>query len=483
MKIINLILRDFRCFNKFEIEFSADHNLHVIIAENMVGKTGLLAALRLAANTYTSGLKVERQISKTDHRIIGSNPISDQSPDISIEATVIMKSSRNKTVESTFLKYKNKQFGERTKIEILKGLDPRKESRLISKLVAERKAVQPLLSFIGTEYIHVESSDTVTWEISGNSVDGYKGCFEDKSIKKFLFKWLGRMDSLIAEISRKPIMAEQYQEIPRNAVKVFQNAVKSILPDIKEIEWNSDLKQPIVKLTNGEVRQFDVLSDGYRYLILLAGELATRSFILNKHLGDSVLDKIHGMVIIDEFGIHLHPSLQNQALQNLQKTFPEVQFIISTHSPLLINGLKREQVHIIQITGDNQRVSSHPDEDIIGLGANQILTDVFGLKTTMDNQFQDWNDKYTVLFNKKMKSDLDPSDESQFLELSRKLAPLRLDPLLKLVPDDPVVNMIKQRIESKSNEIIMAKSDIESQENIESRVDTIIDEIFKKIEK
>jgi predicted ATP-binding protein involved in virulence len=480
MKIRKLTLTDFRCFENFEMEFSDQYNVHVIIAENMVGKSGILAGLRLAANTYTSGLKIEKQLLKTDHRIYGNNPISDQSPDISIRATFSMLNSKNTYCETTFVKYKTKQEGERTKVEILDGPDPRKESKIVNKLVAEKKAIQPLFSFIGTEYIHLESSDTVDWDISGKSIDGYKGCFEDKSIKKFLFKWLGRMDGIIAEMSRKPLLAEQYKDIPQKAVEAFQKAVTSVLPDIQVIEWNSDLNQPTVKLANGDVRQFDVLSDGYRYLILLAGELATRSFILNKHLGDRVLEEIHGMVIIDEFGIHLHPSLQSNALMNLQHTFPNVQFIVSTHSPLLLNGLKREQVHIIQVAENNQRMVSHPDEDIVGMGANQILTDVFGLETTMDNQFLGWNDRYTELFNAKRESKLSEAEEIEFQELSKKLAPLRLDPQLQLTQEDPIVRLVKQKLEQKTEESFKSFAPENVGTNIEEQVSKILNDIFEQ---
>ena len=71
MKITSLTLNNFRCFDHFEITFSQDFNTHVIIAENMVGKSALMAALRIASNIYTTGLKSEWQLEQTDHRIIG----------------------------------------------------------------------------------------------------------------------------------------------------------------------------------------------------------------------------------------------------------------------------------------------------------------------------------------------------------------------------------------------------------------------------
>lgn len=474
MRIKKLILKEFRCFDFFEIVFSEKFNMHVIIAENMVGKSAILAGLRLATNTYTSGLQIEKQISKTDHRIYGNNVISDQSPEIYIEADFSILDSKAKLSDTTILKYKTKVDGERTKLEIKDGIDPRKESKLINKLAAEGKAIQPLFSYIGTEYIHVESSDTSKWDISGKSTEGYKGCFEDKSIKKFLFKWLDRMDSIIAEMNRKPLLAEQYKDVPQNAISVFQKAVKSIISDIVEIQWNADIKQPVVKLTNGDVRQFDVLSDGYRYLILLAGELATRAFILNKVQGDSILEKINGIVIIDEFGIHLHPSLQNEALANLENTFPNIQFVISTHSPLLVNGLKKEQVHILQVNDENRRIITHPESDIIGMGANNILTDIFGLKTTMDKEFLEWDTKFTELFYKKEKVGLDKNEEEKFNRLSQLLAPLRIDPRLKLTENDSITNIVKEKLKSRKFE----KSIKEDTKEIEKHVDDILNDIF-----
>lgn len=479
MKITNLKLSDFRCFEKFEVSFNPEYNTHVIIAENMVGKSALMSALRIAANTYTSGLKMERQLQMPDHRIIGNNPIADISPEVSIQCQANIVDSKGVEIPSNWKKYKTKPSGEKTKVEIVSGIDPRKESKKINKLVGIGKAIQPLFSFVGTEYIHVESSNTVSWEVNGKSIDGYKGCFEDKSIKKFLFNWIARIDGIISEINRKPLMAETYKDIPGNAMSVFKKAVSSVLPDIVEIEWSNDAKQPIVKLSNGEIRPFGMLSDGYRYLILLAGELATRAFILNKHLGKQALGKTHGLVLIDEFGIHLHPTLQNNTLELLQKTFPKVQFIVTTHSPLLLNGLKKEQVHILSLDENGNRIVLNPEEDIIGLGANEILTKIFGLTSTMDNQFLKWNEEYAALFRKLKESTLTEEETENFKALSEKLSRLRLDPLLQVTTEDPITTIVKQKISDHRVTKGLVNTP-RSKEEIDKSVGKIIDDIFNK---
>ncbi len=482
MKIKKLILSDFRCFESFEINFSIEQNVHVIIAENMGGKSAIMAGLRLALNTYTMGIKSEKQLAISDHRVIGTNPIYDIAAEVSIEATALIEKNIDQVIECSWLKYKTKPHRERTKIKILKGLDPKIIAKENLKLAVNGKAINPLLGFIGTEYIHVESSETVTWEINGKSIDGYKGCFEDKSIKKFLFKWIGRMDGIIEEMSRKSIIKESYGDIPQRAILVFQEAVVSILPDITQIEWSTDAKQPIIKFKDGSIRLFSMVSDGYRYLILLAGELATRAFLLNKHLNGNLLKRVNGIVLIDEFGIHLHPALQNEALTRLQNTFPNVQFIISTHSPMLLNGMKKEQIHIIDIDRETgKRFTSHPEEDIVGMGANDILTQVFGLGTTMDREFIQLNEEYTDLFDKKKNKRLNESEESRFKELTTILAPLRLDPSISLVQEDPVTRIVREKLaekSSKSNKSFKSGLKMEP-ESFEQQVDSILGDIFK----
>ncbi|MGJ0355569.1 AAA family ATPase [Aliarcobacter cryaerophilus] len=53
-------------------------------------------------------------------------------------------------------------------------------------------------------------------------------------------------------------------------------------------------------------------------------------------------DEITGIVAIDEIDVHLHTDLQNTVLPQLIKMFPKIQFIITTHSPLFILGMKKE---------------------------------------------------------------------------------------------------------------------------------------------
>ena len=357
------------------------------------------------------------------------------------------------------------------------GLNPATVSKKVYEQTINQKAHLPLINFIGTEYIHVLSSNTEPFSLEGDAIQGYKDCLNDKSIQKFLFDWLNRIDGIMGEKVRKKIVADAYGSLPDDAWFVFQEAVKSLLPNIRGFEWLADKKQPIVEFTNGDIRLFDMLSDGYRYLILLAGDLATRAIILNKHLGQNALKETTGLVIIDEFGIHLHPSLQSDTLERLQATFPKIQFILSTHSPLLLNGLKKEQVHILEMDETGKRTVRYPDEDVIGMGAEGILRDLFGLYSTFDKTSLKMNEDYKVLLKKKTESMLTDIERKEFAKLSEQLSHKRLDPTLEIVQDDTITKLVKENLNKRNKN--KAESDIKVPNDLHQQVENILDNFFK----
>ena len=68
-------------------------------------------------------------------------------------------------------------------------------------------------------------------------------------------------------------------------------------------------------------------------------ELAYRSVLLNPAM-ENIAAETEGVVLIDEIEMHLHPAWQWKVLKVLQETFPKVQFIISTHSPIVLSSAK-----------------------------------------------------------------------------------------------------------------------------------------------
>ena len=95
---------------------------------------------------------------------------------------------------------------------------------------------------------------------------------------------------------------------------------------------------------SGDVKEraLDQLGGGYRIMLALAGDLARRMAQGNPHLDDPLQSE--AVVLIDEVDLHLHPSWQQRVLTDLTRTFPNAQFIVSTHSPQVLTTVMPERI-------------------------------------------------------------------------------------------------------------------------------------------
>lgn len=91
---------------------------------------------------------------------------------------------------------------------------------------------------------------------------------------------------------------------------------------------------------------FDQLSDGYRGISALVVDFAMRLAIANQASDINPLMG-EGVLIIDEIDVHLHPKWQYRILEDLQRTFPNVQIIVTTHSAQVVSMVKKESVYIL----------------------------------------------------------------------------------------------------------------------------------------
>jgi len=94
-------------------------------------------------------------------------------------------------------------------------------------------------------------------------------------------------------------------------------------------------------------------------------------------------EKSEFSVIIDEVENHLHPSMQRRILQDFQKAFPNAQFIVSTHSPLIVGSVRDSSVYALRYNDDNKIFSEELNFTDKAGNASQILNDVLGVPVTM----------------------------------------------------------------------------------------------------
>ena len=95
-----------------------------------------------------------------------------------------------------------------------------------------------------------------------------------------------------------------------------------------------------LKTAEGTILPFRMLSDGYRNVIKIILDIATRMCILNPYLKGDALKKTPGVVLIDEVDLSLHPTWQKRIIRILKEQFPRIQLICATHSPFIIQSLE-----------------------------------------------------------------------------------------------------------------------------------------------
>ena len=181
------------------------------------------------------------------------------------------------------------------------------------------------------------------------------------------------------------IMYVQYRlyNFSRKLPKLIDEKYNIDYLSVSQTEIGSELS---LVFKNGKTSLLKDLPAGYHRLYSIVLDLACRSYILNGNKEPS------GIVLIDEIDLHLHPSLEQEVVQCLREVFPNVQFIITTHSASVIANLDTtEQVEDEQtntMISANQLVfmqDGQTEADVLpvifGLDYNAALRDFMDAKS------------------------------------------------------------------------------------------------------
>lgn len=157
------------------------------------------------------------------------------------------------------------------------------------------------------------------------------------------------------------------------SLKAVRSAIMSMMPELTDIRIvRNPLRMCATK--NGMTLRIEQFSDGEKCLLAMLGDIARRLAIANPYADDPLAGD--GIVLIDEVDLHMHPTWQRKIAPILHKTFPNVQFILTTHSPLVLGGLDGafKAFELVPGEGDirvNEMATAYYD-------ANLVLEDKMG---------------------------------------------------------------------------------------------------------
>jgi predicted ATP-binding protein involved in virulence len=219
-----------------------------------------------------------------------------------------------------------------------------------------------------------------------------------------------------------------YAASKRSAVKEFaqkkreqvEQILIDLLPDIEQIRFTAPTKKKLkstveFKTPFGWVTILE-LSLGYKTMVAWMVDLAARMFERYPDSDNPLAEP--AIVLVDEIDLHLHPKWQRKIFDYLSDKFPQTQFIVTAHSPLVVQSapkdanivvLKREGDHVV-IDNDVKSVQSWRLDQIMS-------SDLFGIESSRDPETEKWLQERKELLQKKS---LTPNEKERLDELNKK---------------------------------------------------------------
>lgn len=384
----NLTIKELHVDNyrKFEkADFTLNEHMNVFAGRNGSGKTAVLEAANVILGAYLAAFKTYVpsrfvfNISSTDAHLKMKD-----TEDTSIMSSAGIRqfpcrvsctlSWNNKNNVESFQRVLVKEDA-RTKFD---GSNPMQsvvvdwEERMKQANDSDRDLIFPVVLYLSSARLWNEN------KISSEGIElartvGYQRCLDGKHGTDLAFGYIRMLQSIAME-ERDGKSLPAYEAI----LEAINYAMHEELGSDEKIILSTRYASEIValKTSDNTIVPFSSLSDGYRNVIKIVLDIASRMCILNPYLKGDALKLTPGVVIIDELDLSLHPTWQRRIVRILKTLFPKVQFICATHSPFIIQSLESGELITLSIEGSN-----YPDSDeFSGESIEDIAEDIMGVE-------------------------------------------------------------------------------------------------------
>lgn len=213
-------------------------------------------------------------------------------------------------------------------------------------------------------------------------LDGYLRWFDASTDTDSLQRWvisksLERLEYCVANNL-------QFNQVQDDELAVVNHALSKAMDECRGLRYDMGAKTLLMEWDYGqnsdsEPTAFVNLSDGQRAFIGLVTDIARRMCLLNPQMGLQVTSHTPGVVLIDELDMHLHPRWQRIIAVGLKKAFPSIQFIVASHSPLVLGSLHTSEIILLQHNGTSQPSVSY------GMEPSEIIQVIMGADIRPDD--------------------------------------------------------------------------------------------------
>lgn len=420
MKIQKIEAQNYRGFKKLNLSF--DENINLLVGVNGSGKSSILDLVAMFLNTF-----VIKLLGKSSRELDYALTMFD----INIEAQetidkIVLSTNKNNN-ESNVLTWEIKRDFKGGKSNY-KKLNAFVANYQASFRENENQSV-PIFKYFHAQRSLSEKDKSAPSKkrYIAEQFKAYEGAFDRAfEFDKFMTWFLEEEN----KENRKKVSLKDFSYTNKQLESVRQ-AITSFLGNFPAVKYEnlrvedrpfnvkSNEKSAFVIDKNGQAYNLKQLSDGEKSLILMVADIAYRLALANPNAEYCLTGE--GIILIDEIDLHLHPAWQREVIPCLTKTFPNIQFLATTHSPQVLSNVSSDKVYLIE---DFEIVLNTPPT--YGNDSNTILEDLFEVNPRPLHTESKFNKFYELL------------DAEEYVEASK------------------ILEGLKQRLGSQNSEVLRA---------------------------
>ena len=328
MKALSIEMVNFRQFERFECKF--DPNFTLLMGQNGTGKTNLLQAMAIALSApfHQIGLRevmLEEGDVRRDRSIDPANEnwraqIFPASCAISVRLynDPLTVAQERIPIGARPFRIGQKPFDEHGRQTLVR--------RANDWFELNNAATIPLLARYGdTSALDVSAGDPIK-KLFETKKDIWQRLVVDQVSAGDLAQWFRFYELRTLQEGSAPLIYRVARQAVLKAIHVI---------DVKYVVRDNEL---MLLHEDQGWRPFSQLSAGQRRIAAIFCDLALRCASLNSHRGEDCIVQTSGIVTIDELDLHLHPAWQREVVGDLRRVFPALQFIVTSHSPFLLQA-------------------------------------------------------------------------------------------------------------------------------------------------
>ena len=474
MYLKKIHITNFRCFKDYTIEFAP--GVTVLFGKNGTGKSTLIHAVHKAMSFMMYSYNVTETVKVKDKKkkkVVGVKTITNNNPylhpkgfknddfnnhgdafievgaianfsdsfrDLDWKMSVKANNNRLRTTEfeEAFLSFYNwhQETNELPLLAYFSDCFPHREDN------KKKRIKSKIASLRNFGYFDWDEEEGCTKEWIERLERTIRNC--DRIERKFRM-----INNALRDFGTENISSEDSFPLDKQMLRSYKNEISAIETCLVKFSSQLGIENSIYKVLslalhpdddklcivtpdeNNRYVSFRKLPAGYKRLLNITLDLAYRSFILSE--GKSC--DIKGLAIIDEIDLHLHPELEQVVLARFMATFPNLQFIVSTHSPLVLTDLETKEKKNVVLRMEPDTIGPEVLHDIHGIDYNLMLEENMGvqkrkpsIQALFDRAWQSVSDK-DITGAKAIVQELEektPSDQSELIKLRSMIKRLEL---------------------------------------------------------